>query len=113
MEYGRHDWCRQELEAVRFELIRLNHLQDYNPPLQFFTNELREITKLQEGLLRRDEPTQEERELIWWLASALRWTREHTAYGERIHCASAMTGAVCGVMNGCKSSYMGDGYPVD
>jgi hypothetical protein len=113
MEYGRHDWCRQELECIRFELQRLNHLKDYVPPMQFFRNELQCIDDLQEGLLRRDEPTLDELQEIYWLAADLKWHNEHTAYMNKLTSISAQAGTVCRVMGGIKSSYMGDGYPID
>jgi hypothetical protein len=113
MDYGRHDWARQELECIRFELYRLNHLKDYVPPMQHFKNQLQAIDELQAGLLRRDEPNQNEKEMIYWLAADLKWHNEHTAYMNKLTSISAQAGAICRIMHGVKSSYMGDGYPID
>lgn len=106
MEYGRHDWARQELEAVRFELQRVNHLRDYTPSMQFFSNELNAIDRLQAGLLRRDEPTQEEKELVYWLGAQLEWTRQCTNYKDKVLVCAAQVAAVSSIMGGCRSQWM-------
>ena len=107
MEHSRYDWCRQELECVRSELVRLNHLRDYQPSMQFFSNELTAIDKLQAELVKREALTEEARQRIWWLAASLHYTDQPwSGYHTKLTCAAAMTAAVCGVMEGCRSSWM-------
>lgn len=106
MEHDRYDWARQELECVKVELLQRNHLKGYGPSMQFFSNELAAIDKLQAGLLRREEPTQEEKELVYWLAAQLEWTRQCTVYGDSILYSVATVAAVSKLMGGCRSSWM-------
>ena len=106
MEHFRYDWCGQELEAIRFELYRLNHLKDYTPSMQFFGNEINAISQIQEELRQLAPLTNSIREKVYWLAAQLEWNRIYTTYGDSLLCVSALAAAVCRVMEGKRSSWM-------
>jgi hypothetical protein len=106
MEHSRYDWARQELEAVKFELYRLNHLKNYTPSMQFFSNELRAIEEIQAELLNRAPLTPEVQEKIYWLAAQLEWTRQCTAYKDKVLVPAAQVAAVSSIMGGHRSQWM-------
>jgi hypothetical protein len=107
MEWSRYDWARQDLEAVKFELYRLNHLKNYKPSMQFFTNELKCICEIQEELLLRAPLSREVQEKAYWLAATLNYSDQPwSVYHGKLTTCAAIAAAVCGVMEGCRSSWM-------
>ena len=104
MDSSRFDWARQELQCVATEL---HMLDEWPAPHNFFANELEAISELQDYLLKREQPTQEVQERVYWLAASLHgYDQPWCTLQGKIRTASAIAASVSSIMGGRRADWM-------